>query len=65
MRMNWKSPKSTQNAFGCFARYAVRRAALSFSKTGRASPCRVITRSVLSSGSLATSNEHLGLANRS
>jgi hypothetical protein len=33
--------------------------------TGMASPCRVITKSVLSSGSLATSNEHLGLANRS
>ena len=30
-----------------------------------ASPCRMITKSVLSSGSLATSNEHLGLANRS
>jgi len=33
--------------------------------TGMESPCRVITKSVLSSGSLATSNEHLGLAIRS
>lgn len=33
--------------------------------TGIASPYRVIKRSVLSSGSFATSNEHLLLANRS
>lgn len=33
--------------------------------TGTALPCRVITKSVLSSGSLATSSEHLALALRS
>lgn len=33
--------------------------------TGTASPCTVITKSVLSSGSLATSNEHLEVAKRS
>lgn len=33
--------------------------------TETVSPCMVITKSVLSSGSLATSNEHLGLAMRS
>lgn len=33
--------------------------------TETASPCTVMVKSVLSSGSFATSNEHLGLAKRS